>query len=136
MSHISCLASAAEVSRVLDDVDFVLSDCDGVLYLSKTRIPGSDETIRRLRERGKKVLFVTNNGSISRKSALAKLNGMGFEAEFDEIFTPSFVVAQYLKLKNFQGKVSNRTEKSTSGETTAHNIWTAGFRNGRTGTER
>ena len=113
MSHISCLASAAEVSRVLDDVDFVLSDCDGVLYLSKTRIPGSDEAIRRLRERGKKVLFVTNNGSISRKLALAKLNGLGFEAEFDEIFTPSFVIAQYLKSKNFYGKVSFKSARSS-----------------------
>lgn len=106
MSHIIPLTSAAEISRVLDHVDFVLSDCDGVLYLSKTRIPGTEETIRKLQERGKKVLFVTNNGAISRKTAVAKLNGLGFEATFDQVFTPSFVVAQYLKSKNFDGKVS------------------------------
>lgn len=106
MSHIIPLTSSAEVSRVLDHVDFVLSDCDGVLYLSKTRIPGTEDTIRKLRERGKKVLFVINNGAVSRKTAVAKLNGLGFEASFRDIFTPSFVVAQYLKSKNFDGKVS------------------------------
>lgn len=111
MSAITPLASLHQVSHLVNDVDFVLTDCDGVLYLSKTRIPGTEETIRKLRRQGKKVLFVTNNGAISRKTALAKLNGLGFEAAFDEVFTPSFVVAQYLKSKNFEGKVSLHTSR-------------------------
>ena len=106
MSHITCLDSAAVLSDFLKDIDYILTDCDGVLYVDKHAIPGTDQVIRRLRDMGKKVLFVTNNGTISRKTALNKLNSMGFNAEFTDVFTTSFIVAQYLKMKEFQGTVS------------------------------
>jgi HAD superfamily hydrolase (TIGR01450 family) len=104
MSVVQCLES--DVSRVLNSIDTVCCDCDGVLYLSQTPIPGANEAIRRLEQHGKKVLFVTNNGAISRLSAMAKLNRLGFDARLDQIFTPSFVVAQYLQSKQFEGRVS------------------------------
>lgn len=106
MSHITCLDSAAVVSDFLNDIDYILTDCDGVLYVDKHAIPGTDQVIRKLRNMGKKVLFVTNNGTISRKTAHNKLNSMGFDAEFTDVFTTSFIVAQYLKMKEFRGTVS------------------------------
>ena len=106
MSTECLLGQASDVLRVLDEVDVILCDCDGVLYLSQTRISGADEAIRKLRQKGKKVIFVTNNGAVSRKTAIAKLNKLGFEADADELFTPSFAVAQYLKAKHFTGTVS------------------------------
>ena len=109
MSETRCLDSAEEVRRVLQEVEYVLCDCDGVLYLSGTRIPGSDEAVHKLREAGKTVLFVTNNGAVSRATALAKLNRLGFDATPDHVFTPSYVVAQYLVSHKFSGKVSKET---------------------------
>jgi glycerol 3-phosphatase-2 len=42
-------------------VEFVLCDLDGVVWLGRRAIPGAPEAIARLRESGRRVLFVTNN---------------------------------------------------------------------------
>lgn len=42
-------------------VRFVLCDLDGVVWLARQAIPGAPEAIARLRESGRRVLFVTNN---------------------------------------------------------------------------
>lgn len=44
-----------------DDVRFVLCDLDGVVWLDRRAIPGAAEAIVRLRDAGRRVLFVTNN---------------------------------------------------------------------------
>ena len=50
---------------MLDQVDTILLDCDGVIWQGNTLIPGSKEAILKFREMGKQVLFVTNNASKS-----------------------------------------------------------------------
>jgi len=99
------LDDAGEVTRLLDAVDFVLTDCDGVIYLNNTIIPGTPEVFQSLRRKGKKVLFVSNNSTRSRKAVMKKLNDMGFEASIDEVFVSAFVAAEYLKSKSFNGLV-------------------------------
>lgn len=96
-----------EVTRLLDAVDFVLTDCDGVIYLNNTVIAGTAKVFTKLRAMGKKVLFVSNNSSKSRKAVLKKLNDMGFGAKLDEVFVSAYVVAEYFKSHNFTGKVSS-----------------------------
>ena len=99
------LDDAREVTRLLDAVDYVLTDCDGVIYLNNTVIPGTPGVFAKLRSLGKKVLFVSNNSSKSRKAVLKKLNDMGFQAKLEEVFVSSYVVAEYFKSHNFAGKV-------------------------------
>jgi HAD superfamily hydrolase (TIGR01450 family) len=43
------------------DVEFVLCDLDGVVWLNRRAIDGAPEAIARIRESGRRVLFVTNN---------------------------------------------------------------------------
>ena len=100
------LDDADEVSRLLSAVDFVLTDCDGVIYLNNTVIAGTTTVFAKLREMGKKILFVSNNSSKSRKAVLKKLNDMGFQASLKEVFVSAYVVAEYFKSHNFTGKVS------------------------------
>jgi len=100
-----CLDNKNEVCRVLDSIDYILTDCDGVIYLNNTVIPGTPEVLQALRDRGKTIIFVSNNSSKSRKTVLKKLNQMGFNAVIEEVFVSSSVVAEYLKARSFKGRV-------------------------------
>ena len=46
---------------VFDRIVVVLVDLDGVVWLDQRAIPGAPEAVRRLRESGRRVVFVTNN---------------------------------------------------------------------------
>jgi len=92
--------------KVLDSVDTVLSDCDGVLWTTDTVIPGGPQAMDKLKAMGKKVLYVTNNSNKSRQEYVHKFLHMGYHVVDDEIFCASYVTAEYLKNKhNYQGKV-------------------------------
>lgn len=99
------LDNQQEVEKLLSSIDYVLADCDGVIYLNNSVVPGTPETLNLLRANGKKIIFASNNSSKSRKSVLTKLNKMGFNATLDEVIVSSFVVAEYLKSIDFKGKV-------------------------------
>ncbi len=58
-------------------------DLDGVVWLADDPIPGSPEAIARLRARGERVLFVTNNSFAPTSATEAKLAGMGIPAQGD-----------------------------------------------------
>ena len=106
MQRVCRISSAEEANKLVDAVDFVLTDCDGVLYRSQGPIPGAVEALTRLRAKGKKIIFVTNNSTVSRVKATEKLNGMGFGADVHDVFPTSFAVADYFKRRAFTGKVS------------------------------
>jgi len=62
-------------------------DLDGVLWLSDDPIPGSADAIERLRTRGDRVLFVSNNSSALIDEYLAKLQRVGVPTESDDLVT-------------------------------------------------
>lgn len=99
------LDNQQEVQKLLSSIDYVLTDCDGVIYLNNSVVPGTPETLNLLRASGKKIIFASNNSSKSRKSVLAKLNKMGFNSTLDEVIVSSFVVGRYLKSIDFKDKV-------------------------------
>lgn len=90
---------------LLDSVDYILTDCDGVLYLNNQTIPGTPELFDKLREMGKKILFVSNNSTRSRLELQVKFEKMGFRVSLDEIFVTSYVAAEYFKSRDFQDEV-------------------------------
>lgn len=67
----------------------ILSDIDGTLYFKGTPIPGSIETITKLREMGLKLLFFTNTDSKSPKTILRILHEYGFTITEQEILPQS-----------------------------------------------
>ena len=79
-----------EVLSFLSSFDTVLTDCDGVLWEGNAPIEGSPDVINLLRQAGKKVVYVTNNGTKSRKQYVKKCQDLGFGGEFTDIFTTSF----------------------------------------------
>lgn len=75
--------------------DFVL-DLDGTLYYESTPIDGAVEAVARLRAEGHRVVFVTNDATLTRAERAAVLSSMGFGAREDEVITSAFAVAAQL----------------------------------------
>ena len=78
--EIGCLSNS-ELDDFLNSFDTVLTDCDGVLWTGSYAIDGSPEVVQALRQLGKKVIYVTNNSTKSRKEYLKKVTDLGFGGE-------------------------------------------------------
>ncbi|MCO5565825.1 hypothetical protein L7F22_019500 [Adiantum nelumboides] len=91
------LSTPEEYGKILDGYDTWLFDCDGVLWSGDDLIEGSKEVINRLRKSGKRVIFVTNNASKSRKAIKKKFDQLGYEAKEEDIVSSSFAASIYLR---------------------------------------
>ena len=72
---------------------------DGVFHVSGTPIRGGAEAVRRLREDGHRLRFVTNNTTRSRCDLAAELRAMGLELDDEELQTTALVAGRVLKGK-------------------------------------
>lgn len=107
MSGTKCTRlSGTLIKQVLDSVDSVLFDCDGVIWRGDQAIPGAPEVINLLKKNGKKVFFVTNNSSKTRRLYADKMSLLGFNVTEDDVFGTAYCSAMYLKtVCKLQGKV-------------------------------
>ncbi len=80
-------------------------DLDGTVYLGDFLIPGADRVIRLLREKGKKVAFLSNKPLQTRGDYASKLTGLGVPVRPDEVINSTFVMAHYLKRSAPQAKL-------------------------------
>lgn len=93
------------LKQVLDSVDTVLFDCDGVIWRGDQVISGAADVINRLKEAGKRVFFVTNNSTKTRTMYAEKMAKMGFKVAEEEVFGTAYCCAIYLKnVCQLQGK--------------------------------
>lgn len=98
------LDSKERVEEFLSRFDYILTDCDGVLYVNNDPVPGVPETLNKLRKMGKKIVFATNNSTKTREEFMKKLKKLGYQAEMDELFPTCYSTAIYLKARNFDKK--------------------------------
>jgi HAD superfamily hydrolase (TIGR01450 family) len=77
--------------------DAFLFDLDGVIYIGDELLPGSKETLARLREAGKAIRFLTNDPRPTRAQLSRRLDRMGIEADAEEIVTSGWATASYLR---------------------------------------
>ena len=68
-------------------------DLDGVIYRGDEAQPSAVETIHHLRSVGKRVYFLTNNSTQTRKQYADKLTRMGIPTETKYIMTSSYATA-------------------------------------------
>ncbi|WOL13634.1 hypothetical protein Cni_G22407 [Canna indica] len=86
---------------LIDSVDAFLFDCDGVIWKGDKLIDGVPSALQALRSLGKKLVFVTNNSTKSRKQYAKKFTSLGLDVSEEEVFSSSFAAAMFLKLRNF-----------------------------------
>ncbi|EEP82805.1 conserved hypothetical protein [Uncinocarpus reesii 1704] len=84
------------INDFLDRFDVFLFDCDGVLWSGDIVFDGTVETLEMLRNKGKQVVFVTNNSTKSRLDYKKKLDKLGIPATREEVFSSSFSAAVYI----------------------------------------
>ena len=83
--------------KIFDKTDCFIFDCDGVIWRGDSVIDGVPAVLDKLRALGKKIFFVTNNSTKSRKGYLKKFTGLGLDVQPEEIFSSSFAAAAYLE---------------------------------------
>jgi len=74
-----------------------LTDMDGVLIHEGSPIPGADEFIGRLRERGRAFLVLTNNSIYTPRDLRARLKYSGIDVPESAIWTSALATAQFLQ---------------------------------------
>jgi HAD superfamily hydrolase (TIGR01458 family) len=77
----------------------ILLDVDGVLHVSGEPIPGAVDAVRRLRDSGHRIRFVTNSTTMSRSQLGESLRQIGFAIADGELQTTGGVAARVLKGK-------------------------------------
>lgn len=78
-------------------------DLDGTVYYGSKIIDGALDVINSLKEKGIKVIFVTNNSTKVRAQVAQKLQGMGIDCAEEDVMTAAYASAWYAKeheLKN------------------------------------
>ncbi|XP_061765033.1 glycerol-3-phosphate phosphatase [Nerophis ophidion] len=107
MSGSKCAPLSGQLVRqVVDSVDCVLFDCDGVIWRGDKAIPGAPQVVKLLKQHGKRVFFVTNNSTKTRKMYVDKMSTLGFDVSEDEVFGTAYCSAVYLQtVCKLQGKV-------------------------------
>ncbi len=78
-------------------------DLDGTVYLGDAALPGAVETIGRIRQAGRPVVFVTNNPLHTAADYAGKLQGLGVEATSADIVTATDALVSYLKTASPHG---------------------------------
>jgi HAD superfamily hydrolase (TIGR01450 family) len=72
-------------------------DLDGTIYLGDELLPGAARLLARLRELGRRVVFVSNNPTRDPEMYATKLRALGIEASAAEILNPVVTMTRWLR---------------------------------------
>lgn len=84
-------------------VDGVVCDLDGVVYRGDEPVPGAAAALERLRSRGVRIVFATNNSRATVEQYVDKLARVGVRARPEEIVTSAVVVGEVLAQRGLAG---------------------------------
>lgn len=94
-----------QVTEFFHSIDYVLTDCDGVLWLYATPFPNAAEVMNTFDELGMKVFYVTNNSTKTKDEFAEKCKSLNFTVTAENMVCSSNLVASYLQDIGFDGKV-------------------------------
>lgn len=89
-------AAAAAAWKGLHHLRGFLLDVDGVLCKGDELIPDADQAVEILRKQGKRLVFLSNNSTLSRKRYITKLEKLGIPVEPDELVLATYAAAQHV----------------------------------------
>ena len=87
----------------LSEKKFFLLDMDGTIYLDNDLFDGTIDFLNKVREKGGRYLFVTNNSSKSTDAYVRKLESIGIPAADEDFLTSTDATILYIKEK-YQGR--------------------------------
>lgn len=89
--------SVDEKRTFLSSFDSIMSDCDGVVWNFTGPIPGVDQALQLLKQKGKKLAFISNNGMRTMQEYKEKFRQLGIEEQEHDIVHPALTTVKYLK---------------------------------------
>jgi NagD protein len=99
--------------------DVYIFDLDGTVYLGDKLLPTAGETINRLRQMGKRTLFLSNNPTNTRAAYAAKLTRLGLPTPVNDIVNSSYVMVDFLRQNLPRARLFVVGESSLSNELSA-----------------
>jgi phosphoglycolate/pyridoxal phosphate phosphatase family enzyme len=78
----------------LKDIRLAIFDLDGVVYRGNNEIPGVANIIKRLKASSIRVVFNSNNSTLTRKTYVEKLKKFHITTIIDDIFTSAYITAE------------------------------------------
>ena len=91
------------LDKTLQKTKYFLLDLDGTLYLENKPIGDMKNTLKFLRERGKKLIYLTNNSSKGVQTYVEKLKNIGFYEDGDLVYSSGVAAIEYLN-RFYKGK--------------------------------
>ena len=73
-----------------------LIDMDGVLVHGSTPIPGANEFLQRLRDKGRRFMVLTNNPTYTPRDLSARLDRIGMSVPPNSIYTSAMATAAFM----------------------------------------
>ena len=89
--------------KKISEKKLFLLDMDGTIYLDNDVFDGTLDFLSRVKAKGGKYLFVTNNSSKGTDAYVKKLKGLGIESSEEDFLTSTDATILYLKEK-FSGR--------------------------------
>ena len=86
----------------MKDIDNIILDLDGTVYVDYQIINKSDIEIRRLAKQGKSFYYLTNNTSKNTKYYINKLNDLNLPVSENSIISPIHVMVDWIKKNNIE----------------------------------
>lgn len=77
--------------------DAYIFDLDGTVYLGDALLPTAGETLTKLREWGKRTVFMSNNPTRTRHDYAAKLTRLGLPTPPEDVINSSVVMVDFLQ---------------------------------------
>lgn len=94
-----------DFKKFLDSFDYVFSDCDGVIWTSRTPYSGSGKFFELMKKLGKEAYFVSNNSLKTKERYVELFDAAGIKNGFERLTIPSVAIAEYLKSMKFDKAV-------------------------------
>jgi 4-nitrophenyl phosphatase len=102
--------------KKLENKKLFILDIDGVIFRGNKLIKNSEKTIERLRKLGKKIIFLSNNSTKSRRIYIKKFENVGIKVSKDELMLATTATASFIARKNPNAKIFTTGEKGLKEE--------------------
>lgn len=86
----------------IKNIESIIFDLDGTLYIGNTFIDGVSETVKKLKQDGKYLFFVSNNSSKNKSYYINKLEKLDIQLSQDQIILSTDGIINYCLEKNIK----------------------------------
>ena len=108
--------------KILKNIELFLLDMDGTIYLDDNVFEGTYQFLEKIKNEGKKYIFLTNNSSKDKIEYIKKLKSLKIDANEENIFTSGMAMGMLLEKEYKNKKVYLVGTKALERELKSYNV--------------